>query len=340
MPWKADASAYLRRLAVSRVKGGCKKTFVARFLGVSERSVRRWVSNERTAGASAYVSRPRSGRPPKLDDLQASTVLGWLQHSPCDFGFVNQRWTAPRVTELIQREWGVRMNHRYLIDWLRRRGITPQIPMSVAQERNDNEIRWWITYVWPRIKKTARDTGADLVFTDESGLLMAPLIRTTLAPQAQTPVMRTRAKHRQKVSIAAALFRSTVTRHARLTHETFVDRYVDDFLYAEFLKDRVLRRSPRPVILVQDNAPLHLGQWTQEVTEDFYPRLEVFQFPAYAPELNPVEQLWTWTKDKQLVNFVPDDLGQLAAAAEHVIGLAERDQVRLQGFFAAATLPW
>ena len=169
---------------------------------------------------------------------------------------------------------------------------------------------------------------------------MAPLVRTSLAPTAHTPVMRARAKHRQKVSVAAALFRSPRSGRARLMHETFVDHYVDDFLYCEFLRERVLRGARRPLVLVQDGAPLHRGPWTQELAEDFYPRLQVFEFPAYAPELNPVEQLWAWAKDKQLANFVPDDLGQLAAAAEHVVGLAEHDQRRLQAFFDAAELPW
>jgi hypothetical protein len=189
-------------------------------------------------------------------------------------------------------------------------------------------------------QKKARAIGADLVFTDESGLLMAPLVRRSLAIAGQTPMIRPRAKHRQKVSVIAALFRSPRTGRGRLVHELFIDQYVNDFSYAEFLQERVLRGSRRRLILVHDGAPLHRGLWTQEVVEDFYPKLEVFQFPAYAPELNPVEQLWSWTKHKQLANFVPDDLGQLAAATEHVVALAEHDPHRLQAFFNAGDLPW
>jgi transposase len=190
-------------------------------------------------------------------------------------------------------------------------------------------------------QKKARNAGADLAFTDESGLLMAPLTRSSLAPAARTPTISVRAKHRQKVSVIAALFRSVRTGRARMVHETFVDRYVDDFFYAEFLRERVLRpRRGRPLVLVHDGAPLHRGQWTQDVVEDFYPQLEVFRLPGYAPELNPVEQLWTWAKADQLANFVPEDLGQLAAAADHVVALAEHDRRRLDSFFDAAELPW
>jgi transposase len=168
-------------------------------------------------------------------------------------------------------------------------------------------------------KKKARAEGADIVFTDESGLLMAPLVRTSQAPVGHPLVLAHRAKHRQKVSVAAALFRNCKSGRGRLVHETFVDRYVDDFFDAEFLRHRVLRRARRPLVLIQDRAPLHRGQWTQEVIEDFSPQLQVYELPAYAPELNPVEHLWGWAKDKQLANFLTEDLSQLAIATEHVI---------------------
>lgn len=149
----ANAPEHVRRLAVSRVKEGYKQLQVARFLGVSERSVRRWVLSERKGGDGALTTRPRPGRPPKLDAPQASMVLGWLAKSPWEFGFPTERWTGPRVAELIDRELGVEMNHRYVNDWLAQRGITPQIPTRVATERNDDEVEWWVRNRWPRIKK-------------------------------------------------------------------------------------------------------------------------------------------------------------------------------------------
>src|SRR6266498_916262 len=71
-------------------------------------------------------------------DVCSSDLLNWLSHaSPCDFGFVTERWTAPRVALLIERRFGVRMNHRYLNDWLRHRGgITPQVPERRPRERD------------------------------------------------------------------------------------------------------------------------------------------------------------------------------------------------------------
>jgi len=153
VPRTAEALEYVRRIAVARLDDGYETREVAEFLGVSVRSVQRWAQVRDCQGESALSCRPRPGRPPKLDDTQAATVLSWLRRSPCDFGFVTQRWTARRVAELIARELGVQMNSRYVSDWLGRRSVTPQIPKSSACERDEGEIRWWVNRLWPRIKK-------------------------------------------------------------------------------------------------------------------------------------------------------------------------------------------
>jgi len=153
MPRKAEAQEYLRRLAVSRLDDGYDSVEVAEFLGVSVRSVQRWLRVSRLHGKSALTGRRHPGRPPKLDGAQAATVLKWLSSRPCDFGFATQQWTAGRVAELIDRELGVQMNHRYLSRWLRQRNITPQTPALVPRERDEAEVRRWVDQAWPRIKK-------------------------------------------------------------------------------------------------------------------------------------------------------------------------------------------
>lgn len=64
--------------------------------------------------------------------------------------------------------------------------------------------------------KQARELNATLVFTDEGGFLMLPLLRRTLAPRGRTPVLRHRASHRDKVSVAAALTLSPARGHVSL----------------------------------------------------------------------------------------------------------------------------
>lgn len=143
----------LRRLAVGMVLEGEEPPQVAAVLNVSERSVWRWMSQFRKHGDAGLATRPGWGRPPKLSDWQSRQVLRWLEQSPCDFGFFTERWTAPRVAALIRDRLGVRMNHRYLNDWLAQRGFTPQVPQRRPRERDESVIRQWIDRRWPLIKK-------------------------------------------------------------------------------------------------------------------------------------------------------------------------------------------
>ena len=50
-----------------------------------------------------------------------------------------------------------------------------------------------------RHQKKTRALDATLGFTDESGFLLAPLTRATLTARGHTPVLRQRAKNRDKV---------------------------------------------------------------------------------------------------------------------------------------------
>jgi putative transposase len=153
MPRMALSMVQLRQLAVSMTLGGEAAGDVASVLQVSERSVWRWLSAFREGGEAALATRPGWGRPPKLNSTQAAQVLGWLDRSPVEFGFVTERWTAPRLAGVIEERLGIHMNHRYLNDWLARHGITPQIPQRRPRERDESAIAAWISQRWPAIKK-------------------------------------------------------------------------------------------------------------------------------------------------------------------------------------------
>jgi transposase len=151
--WTSRELEKRRRLAVERVMAGYSQVAVAAFLGVSQRSVRRWVKAYRDEGASGLTARPRRGRPAHLTPQQTQQMLGWFRHSPKDFGFATELWTARRVAWLIEKRFGVCFHPRYLNAWLTQRGITPQKPQKQARERDQARIDRWVAEDWPRILK-------------------------------------------------------------------------------------------------------------------------------------------------------------------------------------------
>ena len=149
----AEAREAVRRLAVARLLDGYEPNEVAEIVGVAPFSVKRWWASYERLGEVGLLPRGHPGRPPKLDARQDAAVRSWVERDAREFGFVTQRWTAPRIADVIRRTFGVAFNHRYLNDWLARRGITPQVPARVPRERDDGLVAWWAGHEWPRIKK-------------------------------------------------------------------------------------------------------------------------------------------------------------------------------------------
>src|SRR5689334_17627794 len=148
-----------RRLAVRLLDGGLDPPEVADAVEATVRSVQRWRS------ASNLEAVPHCGRPQKLTSRQTAKVLSWVDGHATEFGFTTDRWTAPRVAQLVRERLGIAMNPRYLNRWLGRHGgITPQVPALRAAERNEALIARWQRVAWPRIKRRAADAGATLGF--------------------------------------------------------------------------------------------------------------------------------------------------------------------------------
>ena len=152
-----EALARLRVVAVERLQEGWEPPDVAEALGVHVSSVYRWAGAFDRAGWAGLGPAPVPGRPPKLTPSQERTVLSWVwDRTPQDLGFAadaGSHWTGRRLAAVTRARLGVAFNHRYLNDWLRRRGITPQLPQRVPRERDEAAVARWVRHDWPAIKR-------------------------------------------------------------------------------------------------------------------------------------------------------------------------------------------
>jgi transposase len=113
---------------------------VAAFLGVTQRTVSRWIAAYRDHGEEGLDARPHPGPAPRLTPAQEQEVLSWLAQKPSTFGFATDLWTAPRLAHLIEQRLGVRYHPRYLNEWLTRRGIRPQKPQHQPKDQDSAEV--------------------------------------------------------------------------------------------------------------------------------------------------------------------------------------------------------
>jgi len=166
--------------------------------------------------------------------------------------------------------------------------------------------------------------------------MLNPLRRRSWAPRGQTPVLKHKARHREKVSTIAALTVSPKRQHLGLYCISFLDASIDHVAVAFFLR-HLLQRLRGEIIIIWDRGSMHRGPDIRNVLEA-NPRLTLESFPAYAPELNPVEQIWGHLKWSKLNNFAPHDNRELMKLLHQELRKIRRDQTRLRDFFEASGL--
>jgi hypothetical protein len=160
------------------------------------------------------------------------------------------------------------------------------------------------------LKKAAR-LKAWLGFLDESGVLMAPLARQTWNPRGHTPVLRHRTRAHQKVSIIAALCVPPTRDHVRLYFPLHPNRNITKTEVVASL--RQLRHDLNgALVLLWDRFQAHRARKVQTFLRQAS-RIHPVFFPAYAPELNPIEYVWGYLKRNPWANWAPLDLDQLVA---------------------------
>lgn len=72
------------------------------------------------------------------------------------------------------------------------------------------------------------------------------------------------------------------------------------------------RQLRRPLLLVLDRWSVHRAAVRELARTRPAWLVAVAWLPAYAPDLNPVEQVWNHTKHGELANSLPQDLGGLS----------------------------
>jgi len=103
----------------------------------------------------------------------------------------------------------------------------------------------------------------------------------------------------------------------------FWDNIAQDEVVA-FLHE-VLHHLRGHVIALLDNSNTHQGAPLRDLCKRF-PRLHLEHFPPYAPDLNPVETLWSNLKGQELANRCADGLGEADGAVRQGMARVRQSQ--------------
>lgn len=167
---------------------------------------------------------------------------------------------------------------------------------------------------------------------------MTPVIRRTWARRGSPPTLRLRTWSRDKVSGLGVLVVSP--RRRRLT------LYLALHPKANIRGPQVLhglqhlgRHHQGPLVLLWDAGRPHMHRLVRQYVAT-HPRWHVEWFPPYAPDLNPVEQVWTYLKYGRLANFAPHTVEEIHHEVRREGHRLAQRPALLRSCFRHATLPF
>ena len=97
-----------RFLAIDLLKTGRTAREVAFILGVSANSVYKWKKIYEEKGWEALWDRPYHGRPAGLSEEERALLNAILTKGAKYEGYPDDKWTLPRVAEVIEKRFGIK----------------------------------------------------------------------------------------------------------------------------------------------------------------------------------------------------------------------------------------
>ena len=135
------------------------------------------------------------------------------------------------------------------------------------------------------------------------------MVRRTWALEGNTPVIESSGSWKSLTIAGLIVF--TPKGNRPRTVFRLQPGSMDSYDFIDLLKDVKVEMKGRKLLLIWDGLPAHRSKTVREYIQSQKRWLRVERYPAYAPELSPVELLWSPMKTKDLSHVPPKGLSHL-----------------------------
>ncbi|MGH9807239.1 MAG: IS630 family transposase [Terriglobia bacterium] len=294
-----DGSAARRMLALAMVFDGADRKTAAETCGMDRQTLRDWVHRYNAEGLSGLYDRPLPGPAPKLSAEQLAELAGLVEAGPDPARHGVVRWRRVDLRDELERRFGVALHERSVGKLLaklgyRRLSVRPRHPQTDEEAQQAFKKNFAAT-VAAKLPDHAKDKPIEIWFQDEARIGQQGTLTRVWAKRGTRP----RAPRDQRYEWAyifgavcpqrratAALVVPTANTEVMSLHLAEISRQVAPGSHAA---------------LVFDGAGYHVAK-DLAVPDN----ITLVPLPPYAPELNPVENIWEYLRGNKLAITVFD----------------------------------
>jgi transposase len=281
---------YIRRMAVNSVrKLGQSPEVVAKVFNFNRACIYRWLKQYDEGGFSALKSEMAPGAAPLITgEMDVWLKLTVLEKTPISFGYDTNLWTCAILAELLNKMFDVTVSDCTVRLHLKNLGLTFQKPEYQDEEKDKDDIEYFLNVKYPKIQRLASRIGADIGFQDESGVGIMTRYGRTWGLRGKTPVVNVSMKR------GGYNVMSIITAQGEMRYSV-QDGSINGKVFIDFLNQLIQARE-RPLILLVDHASFHKSKLVRDFVRAHRTKLRIFFLPKRAPEYNPDEHVWNEIK--------------------------------------------
>jgi transposase len=273
---------------------------IAADLGITPRTVQRWLNAYLDRGLDGLRPRKAKGRPAAIPAAKADEIRRWVIEGPAEQGLDRANWTHAELADHLLKTHGLAASRSAMQRFCRKAGIRPYRP-TYRYLRGDPVKQAEAKEELAELRTQAEAGELVLLSQDEARVPMVPTLGPTLGVKGHRPTVGTR-DCKDLLYVFAVVNVVTASLHSNLL-ESPADAKRKTGLsktrrmqeaFAAHLR-HIARTYPaakhKRVVLIIDNAPWHRGGPVEQALAD-NPHLEFKRLPSYSPQLNVIERFW------------------------------------------------
>lgn len=175
-----------------------------------------------------------------------------------------------------------------------------------------------------------------LGFHDESAIAERPRVRRTWSIKGHRLIIQSTGSW-ENISLLATVICTAKGRKRKLFLKSHPGS-VDKIAVIRYLKELKKHMCGKKLLLFWDGLPADRAKMVKIFLKTQTNWLIVKRLPAYAPELNPPEYLWSAMKAKDICNVRPKGLSALGRAIQRSYRRIKKQPDLLLGFLRASQL--
>lgn len=106
---------------------------ICQLLSCSQATARHWTIMAES-GQAHYWKKSKIGRPQKINDQYLQRLQELVNHSPRDYGYFFERWTAQSLSRHLAKEFEIKVSDRYIHNLLKKMGLSTKLTTNHHQK--------------------------------------------------------------------------------------------------------------------------------------------------------------------------------------------------------------